>query len=319
MRRQGTVLCLLKLNERAGGDREPSPVSSGILIINKEKGFTSNDVVSLLRGVLKMKKIGHTGTLDPEAEGVLPVCLGKATRLVSLLTDSVKEYSAGAVFGFMTDTEDMTGKVLLERQIQKEERPEESEIRKVLSSFEGGYEQIPPMYSAKKVNGKKLYELAREGIEIERKPSFVKINGIRLTGYSFPRITLEVSCGKGTYIRSLIRDAGEKLKLPLCMDSLVRTASSGFTLSDALTLDEVKKAVSEGKIGEHIKSIESFFSDLPNIRVSGKDSAMLKNGNTLRISSPHGDGDHRLYTEENEFAAVYTVTGNTAKLKRMFL
>ena len=266
-----------------------------------------------------MKKIGHTGTLDPEAEGVLPVCLGKATRLVSLLTDSVKEYSAGAVFGFKTDTEDMTGKVLLEKEIPVSERPDEEEIRKVLSSFEGGYDQVPPMYSAKKVKGKKLYELAREGIEIERKPSFVKINEVKLTGYSFPRITLDVSCGKGTYIRSLIRDAGEKLDLPLCMDSLVRTAASGFTLSDALTLDEVKKAVSEGEIEKHIKSIESLFSGLPKLRVSGKDSEMLKNGNTLRVSGNLINGDYRLYTEDNEFAAVYTVTGNTAKLKRMFL
>ncbi len=292
---------------------------NGVLIVNKEKGYTSNDVVAVARGILKMRKIGHTGTLDPDAEGVLPLCLGNATKLISIYENTDKEYSAEALFGVSTDTEDMTGNITERVTISPEEAPGKEEVERALSSFIGGYDQIPPMYSAKKVNGKKLYELAREGKEIERRPSFVKIYDAKLTHYNYPHLGLNIRCGKGTYIRSLIRDLGKKLSVPLTMESLIRTEASGFGLEEALTLDEVKGLSESGGIAEHIVSIESLFQDLPEIRVKGRDDTLLRNGNVLKLRERFKDGDHRVYTENGEFAALYTVSGNTARLKRMFL
>ncbi len=294
-------------------------ILSGILVINKEKGYTSHDVVSVLRGILKMKRIGHTGTLDPNAEGVLPVCLGNATKLVNLLTDGGKEYRARAKFGISTDTEDMTGTVISELEVPVEERPSEEQVKRTLSSFLGGYDQIPPMYSAKKVKGKRLYELARQGLTIEREACFVEIRSLELKCYEFPYFEIEVACGKGTYIRSLIRDIGERIGIPATMDSLKRTAAAGFKLSEALTLDEVRDLAEKGGIDEKIISIESVFSSLPKIQVSGRDDVLLKNGNKLSFDEGLPDGDYRVYTEDDEFAAVYSLSGKTARPKGMFL
>lgn len=292
---------------------------NGILIIKKEKGYTSNDVVSVLRGILRMKKIGHTGTLDPNAEGVLPVCLGKGTKLVSLLTDMDKEYTAAARLGVTTDTEDMTGTVLTEKQISLNEAPGAEEAERALYSFLGDYDQIPPMYSAKKVNGKKLYELAREGKEIERKPCRVRINKIDLISYDFPILRFSVTCSKGTYVRSLIRDLGEKLGTGAAMESLVRTRVSEFTYEEALTLKEVEELAKAGEIDKYIRDPESVFTDLPVFKVKGKTEALLKNGNTFNVPEKVKDGDYRVHTEDDRFAAVYTVSKGQAKLKRMFL
>ncbi len=293
--------------------------TGGILIINKEKGYTSNDVVSVLRGILKMKKIGHTGTLDPDATGVLPVCLGKATKTVSILTDKEKEYLAKARLGVTTDTEDMTGEVLSECSITSDSAPSFAEVEEALEFFLGGYDQIPPMYSAKKVNGKKLYELAREGVEIERKPCHVEIYDIDLKSYEPPFITFSVRCGKGTYIRSLIRDMGERLKTGAAMESLVRTRVSAYSLENALTLKEVEQHVSEGDIDEFIMDTESVFAYLPSFTVRGKSESLLKNGNTFRVPEGTVDGDYRVHLDNGSFAAVYTVTEGQAKLKKMFL
>ena len=209
----------------------------GILIIRKEKGYTSHDVVARLRGILHQKKIGHTGTLDPDAEGVLPVCLGRATKVCDMLTDTDKEYVAVLRLGVVTDTQDMTGRVLRE----SEDIPEETAVREAVLSFEGGYDQIPPMYSALKRNGKKLVDLAREGKEVERDPRRVRIYRIVPEETDLPRMRIRVSCSKGTYIRTLCHDIGEKLGCGGAMESLVRTRAAGFSLEEALTLQQVEE------------------------------------------------------------------------------
>ena len=195
----------------------------GIINVYKEKGFTSHDVVAKLRGIVGQKKIGHTGTLDPDATGVLPVCLGKATKLCDLLTDKNKTYEAVLLLGKTTDTQDITGEVLEEKST---EALTEEKVREAIEGFIGDYEQIPPMYSALKVNGKKLYELAREGKVIERKARPVKILDIQILEIDLPKVRMEVSCSKGTYIRTLCHDIGEKLGCGGCMESLILTRLS---------------------------------------------------------------------------------------------
>lgn len=225
----------------------------GIINVYKEKGFTSHDVVAKLRGIVGQKKIGHTGTLDPDATGVLPVCLGKATKLCDLLTDKNKTYEAVLLLGKTTDTQDITGEVLEEKST---EALTEEKVREAIEGFIGDYEQIPPMYSALKVNGKKLYELAREGKVIERKARPVKILDIQILEIDLPKVRMEVSCSKGTYIRTLCHDIGEKLGCGGCMESLIRTRVSTFRIEDAKTLDEIETLKQEGKLAELLVPIE---------------------------------------------------------------
>ena len=189
---------------------------NGIVNIYKEKGYTSHDVVAVLRKVVGQKKIGHTGTLDPDATGVLPVCLGRATKVCELLTDHDKTYEALLLLGKTTDTQDISGEVLEERDPGN---LTEEEVRSCIESFIGEYDQIPPMYSALKVNGKKLYELAREGKTVERKSRKVQIHGIRILEMNLPHVRMEVDCSKGTYIRTLCHDIGEKLQVGGCMEA----------------------------------------------------------------------------------------------------
>ena len=191
---------------------------NGIINIYKEKGYTSHDVVAKLRGILGQKKIGHTGTLDPDAEGVLPVCLGRATRLCDMLTEKNKIYEAVLLLGKTTDTQDITGRVLEERNTSS---LTESYIKECIQGYIGEYEQLPPMYSALKVNGRKLYELAREGIEVERKKRLVQIFDITIDRIELPRISMEVKCSKGTYIRTLCHDIGQDLGAGGCMEALL--------------------------------------------------------------------------------------------------
>ena len=202
----------------------------GVLVVRKEKGFTSHDVVAKLRGILHMKKIGHTGTLDPDAEGVLPVVLGKATRLVEMLTEKEKTYETVLHLGIETDTQDMTGQVLKELPVQVSEE----KLKETVESFLGEQQQIPPMYSALKVNGKKLYELAREGKTVERKARPVTFSEIQIMEMDFPLIKLSVTCSKGTYIRTLCHDIGQKLGCGGCMEELLRTRSGQFTLEERM-------------------------------------------------------------------------------------
>ena len=192
----------------------------GVINIYKEPGFTSHDVVAKLRGILRQKKIGHTGTLDPAAEGVLPVCLGKGTKLCDLLTDKRKTYQAVLLLGTETDTQDMTGTILSEKPTEQLTEPA---VRGAAESFVGPYMQVPPMYSALKVNGKKLYELARAGKEVERAARPVEIYDLQIDAVELPRVMMTVTCSKGTYIRTLCHDIGEKLGCGGCMEELVRT------------------------------------------------------------------------------------------------
>lgn len=249
----------------------------GIINIYKEPGYTSHDVVAKLRGILKQKKIGHTGTLDPAAEGVLPVCLGKGTKLCDMMTDKRKTYRAVMLLGIETDTQDTTGTVLLERSTGEltEER-----VREAVLGFIGHYEQIPPMYSALKVNGKKLYELARQGKEVERKARPVEIYSLEIENMDLPRVTMSVNCSKGTYIRTLCYDIGKVLGCGGCMEKLVRTKVDRFEIAESLRLDEVEELTASGRLDEKIVPVDQMFSSLPEFISQGEElDRLLHNGN----------------------------------------
>lgn len=248
----------------------------GIINVYKEKGFTSHDVVAKLRGILRMKKIGHTGTLDPAAEGVLPVCLGKGTRLCDMLTDKTKTYRAVMLLGQETDTQDTTGVVQAEYPVHVTEE----EVRDAILSFLGDYMQIPPMYSALKVNGKKLYELARQGKEVERQARPVQILDIQIESIDLPKVTFSVTCSKGTYIRTLCYDIGRKLGCGGCMESLLRTRVDRFELKDSLTLSQIEKLRDEGRVEEHVVPVEGVFLGLPALVTRpGDGDKLVQNGN----------------------------------------
>lgn len=279
---------------------------NGIINVYKEKGYTSHDVVAKLRGILKQKKIGHTGTLDPEAEGVLPVCLGKATKLCDLLTDKDKTYEACLRLGIQTDTQDMTGKVLKEAEVSVSEE----EVREEILSFLGEYDQIPPMYSALKVNGKKLYEYAREGIEVERKPRRVAIYSIEIKKIELPRVWFSVSCSKGTYIRTLCNDIGEKLGCLGCMETLVRTRASVFEMKDSLKLSEIEKLRDEDKIETVLFPLDAMFQNVACATVKRKFNKLLYNGNPLALGFLEEEcikgSEIRVYDKENHFIGIYS-------------
>lgn len=276
----------------------------GVLIVKKEKGFTSHDVVAKLRGILRMKKIGHTGTLDPEAEGVLPVVLGKATRLVDMLTEKEKTYEALLHLGIETDTQDMTGSVLRELPVTVTEE----DVKKTVETFLGEQQQIPPMYSALKVDGKKLYELAREGKTVERKPRTVYFREIRILEMELPLVRISVTCSKGTYIRTLCHDIGQKLGCGGCMEELLRTKSGQFSLEDSLTLGQIQTLADQGEIEEHLIEIREILGEYPAL--SGKKMAdrLLKNGNPVTevlVDGSYRDGWVRMHTSEGEFIGIY--------------
>ncbi|MBQ0146783.1 MAG: tRNA pseudouridine(55) synthase TruB [Lachnospiraceae bacterium] len=218
----------------------------GVLNIYKEAGWTSFDVVAKMRGILKIKKIGHTGTLDPAATGVLPVCIGKGTKKVESFMADDKVYRAVMLLGVTTDSQDMTGEILTRSEVNLTEQ----DVREAIESFIGGYDQIPPMYSAKKVRGRKLVDMARKGIEVERKPRFVNIMDIGIDDMSLPRVTMTVTCSKGTYIRTLCHDIGQKLGCGAAMESLIRTRVGRFKIEDAVTLDDLQKLADEDRLEE---------------------------------------------------------------------
>lgn len=216
---------------------------NGVINVYKEKGYTSHDVVAKLRGILHQKKIGHTGTLDPDATGVLPVCVGNATKLCDFLADEDKEYEVVMLLGKTSDTYDASGVMLTEASESEMKALTVPSVKSAILSFVPGYDQIPPMYSAKKVDGKKLYELAREGKEIDREPVYVEIPSIEIVDITLPRASFKVTCSKGTYIRSLCHDIGAKLGCGAIMESLVRTRVSQFELEDAMTISEIEEII----------------------------------------------------------------------------
>lgn len=280
----------------------------GILNIYKERGFTSHDVVAKLRGILHQKKIGHTGTLDPEAVGVLPICLGKGTKLCDMLTDRSKTYQVEMRLGITTDTEDMTGTILTEQEVTATLE----QVEQVISQFVGEIDQIPPMYSALKVNGKKLYELAREGIVIERKPRRIQIDEIKILAIELPIVKMEVSCSKGTYIRSLCRDIGEKLGCGGCMETLIRTRVGQFFVEDSLTLKEIEQLVQENKILEQVLGIETVFLEYPVIQMKKESDRLVLNGNFFGWDSiEQQESKHlkntfvRVHESQGRFVGIY--------------
>ncbi len=281
----------------------------GIINVYKEKGYTSHDVVAKMRGILRMKKIGHTGTLDPEAEGVLPVCLGKGTKLCDALTDKTKEYRAVLLLGKETDTQDITGRVLTEHPVESSEAMEQA-VREAVMSFVGPYLQVPPMYSALKVNGKKLYELARAGKEVERQPRPVEIFKIRIESICLPRVTMTVACSKGTYIRTLCHDIGKKAGCGGCMESLIRTRVDRFVIEESLRLDEIESLRDLEELSRHVLPVDSVFESLPRLSIAagGEGDKLVHNGNPFRPElTESGDlfFEARVYDSGGCFIGVY--------------
>ena len=295
----------------------------GIIIVHKEKGYTSHDVVAKLRGICGQKKIGHTGTLDPEATGVLPVCLGSGTKLCDMLTDRDKEYVAVLRLGVETDTQDMTGRVLAEHIV----KADEEQVREAVLSFQGSYLQTPPMYSALKVNGKKLYELAREGKEVERQAREVRIEEIEILEQHLPTLRLRVVCSKGTYIRTLCADIGQKLGCGGVMESLVRTRVGEFSLKDALTLEQLQELRDQGRLSEAVSPVESVFLSCPVLHVRRELERLLDNGNALTVEQTAEKEQYapgrwvRVCRPDNRFAGIYAYDTGMGRYQpvKMFL
>ncbi len=252
----------------------------GVLNVYKERGYTSFDVIARLRGILKMKRIGHMGTLDPEAEGVLPVCLGRAARLCDMLTEESKRYETVMLLGVETDTQDTTGTVLRRAEVQVTEE----EVAEVIQGFVGACDQIPPMYSALKVNGKKLCDLARQGKTVERAARRVEINRIDLISVDLPRVTMAVTCSRGTYIRTLCHDIGQRLGCGACMEKLLRVMAAGFRVEDSLRLAEIERLRDEGSLEDRIVPVERMLAVYPAARIRPEADRAAYNGNPLEHS-----------------------------------
>lgn len=283
-------------------------VLDGIFNIYKEKGFTSHDVVAVVRKTIHMKKVGHTGTLDPDAEGVLPVCVGRATKLSDIIMDGRKSYRALLRLGVTTTTEDASGEILETRPVAFDEE----KIRQTVTLFVGKQEQTPPMYSAVKVNGKKLYELAREGKEIERKARSIEIYDIRIRRFLPPDcVEFDVDCSKGTYIRTLCADMGKALGCGGHMAGLLRTAAGAFTLENAVRLSQLKEWAEKGQAEEHLLSMEQALQDFPKIHILKRFTKLLVNGAKLWEYS-FAEKSKNLC--EGETAAVYDSAGSLTGL-----
>lgn len=276
---------------------------NGILCVNKPAGFTSFDVVAKLRGILRERRLGHGGTLDPMATGVLPVFVGTATKACDIMPDNTKSYRAGFRLGETTDTQDVTGEVLT----HSDTAVAEDALRAVIPGFIGDIMQLPPMYSAVQVNGQRLYDLARKGVEVEREPRPITVYGIDLVSYDAASRegVLDISCGKGTYIRTIISDIGERLGCGGVMTSLVRTSSGGFTLGDCFTFEQIQQARDEERLEELILPIERVFAKLPRLKLNEAQTRMYRNGVKLDLARVHdikqGVTDYAVYGSDGAF------------------
>lgn len=294
----------------------------GIINVYKEAGFTSFDVVAKMRGILGQRKVGHTGTLDPAAEGVLLVCAGQGTKLCDMLTDHDKIYRAVLLLGVTTDTQDTTGELLAERDPSA---LSEEAVREAVLSFVGVYDQLPPMYSAVKVDGKRLYELAREGKEVRRKARPVQIYQITIEEIKLPEVVMSVSCSKGTYIRTLCHDIGEKLGVGGAMKSLLRTKTGQFTMEESLTLDELQILKDTGRLSEAVLPVEEVFSELPVFTPSDElTDKLVHHGNPFKPADgkKHQDKEaFRVHGREGRFLGVYEYIAGKQMFypKKMFL
>ena len=270
---------------------------SGIIVIDKPQGWTSMDVCAKLRGVFRERRIGHAGTLDPMATGVLPVFVGRATRAVEFAAESEKEYLAGLQLGVITNTQDTTGEVLQRRPVTAGR----AELEAALAAFRGEIAQVPPMYSAIKIHGKKLYELARKGREVERPPRPVTIFRLTVEGQPGPaEYLLRVRCSKGTYVRTLCHDIGQALGCGGCMSSLRRTAAAGFGLDQAHPLERVLEAA---RPEELLLPVDAYFARLPEVTLTPAEEKKVRNGAPVRRSGLP-DGDYRVYGGEGVFLAL---------------
>ena len=291
----------------------------GVINIYKEKGFTSHDVVAVVRKIIGQKKVGHTGTLDPEAEGVLPICLGKATKLADYIMAEKKEYTAIVKLGIITTTEDAFGEVLEEKEVIFDE----NRIKEAVYSFKGSCMQTPPMYSAIKVNGKKLYELAREGKEIERKSRKIFIFDIQILGFLPPdSVKIHVVCSKGTYIRTLCSDIGKKLECGAHMAALVRTASGNFKLENAITLSNLKNLKESNELEKVLISIDKVLENYNKVYVKEKSTKLLYNGGKiyedffLNCTKPVVIGEKILaYDSKKNFVGIFEINRDEEKNK----
>lgn len=276
---------------------------NGIICVNKPQDFTSFDVIAKLRGILRIKRLGHGGTLDPMATGVLPVFVGTATKACDIMPDNSKSYLASFRLGQTSDTQDITGEILSSSDMTVGY----DMLNDVLPCFRGKIMQLPPMYSAVQVNGQRLYDLARQGIEVERTPREIEISSLSLVDYNEEKRegVLEIGCSKGTYIRTIINDIGEKLGCGGIMTSLVRTSSGGFTLNDCFTFDEIQNARDEERLEELILPIERVFEKLPKIRLGEAQSRMYRNGVKLdleRVRDVRDEADtYAVYAHEVGF------------------
>lgn len=284
---------------------------NGIIIIDKPQNWTSMDVCAKVRGVLRERRVGHGGTLDPMATGVLPVFVGRATRAAEYAAGEDKEYVASLRLGLTTNTQDVWGEVL-------EERPvcvTRGELEAVLPRFTGEIEQVPPMYSAIKIKGQKLYELARKGVEVEREPRAVTIHTLELLGWpdAGEDFALRVVCSKGTYVRTLCHDIGQALGCGGCMSALRRTRAAAFSLADAVTLEDFLTAADPAAL---LRPVDSLFAQYPAARLRGKALALAKNGNPFPCATP--DGVYRFYGEDGEFLLLGRCEKGTARTIKSF-
>ncbi|MDD7267678.1 MAG: tRNA pseudouridine(55) synthase TruB [Lachnospiraceae bacterium] len=272
---------------------------TGIINVWKEAGMTSFDVVSRLRRSIGQKKIGHTGTLDPMAIGVLPVALGKATKICSHLEAQSKTYRAVLRLGLVTDTEDMTGTVLQERPVAVTEQ----DIRRIMSTYVGDYLQIPPMYSAIKMGGKKLYQLARQGIEVERQPRPRRIYRLEIEEISLPFVTFSVECSKGTYIRTLCADIGKDLGCGAAMDRLVRTRVGCCEERTAHTLEQLAALATQGELHQVILPIEEVLPEYSRLQVAEEEDKIVHNGGPLE--RPYDQDEMLVYDSGGTLIGLY--------------
>lgn len=282
----------------------------GIVIVDKPQGWTSQDVVSKLRGVFHEKRIGHGGTLDPMATGVLPIFVGRATRAVEFFESAEKEYIAGLRLGVVTDTQDTTGTVLAQAPVTVTRE----EVAAALSTFLGAQQQLPPMYSAVKIGGQKLYELARKGREVARKPRDIVLHQLELLDGAGEHYTFRVRCSKGTYVRTLCHDLGQKLGCGGCMESLRRTAAGCYTLDQAVPLAEV---VAHPDPASLLIPIDSLFAHLPWVKLQERQMKLLLNG-ALVPASGLPNGEYRVYDPAGGFAALCRAEGGRLKTIKSF-
>ncbi len=288
---------------------------NGIIIIDKPAGKTSHDMVYFMRKMTGVKKVGHTGTLDPMATGVLPMCIGNATKIADMLTLSDKRYIAQLVLGMTTDTQDAEGVTLTECGVSCTD----DEIRRAAGSFVGETEQVPPMYSAIKQNGKKLYELARKGIEAERKSRRIKINSIDVIEIDGEKVTIDVSCSKGTYIRTLCEDIGNKLGVGAYMNTLRRIKTGPFTIEESHTVKEIEALRNIGELEKILIPADRMFSQYPALTLNPKQVRSVTNGVMMTYRGEEDEGRRlRIYDENGRFLCVSKITDGRLKTEKSF-